>query len=321
MNTVLITGCAGFIGSNLTDSLLNKGYKVIGIDNFSDYYNPQFKHYNITEALKNSTYKIYEGNIESQEDIDKIFEDNKIDMVIHLAARAGVRPSIEHPKEYAQTNVIGTINILEAMRKYKVSKMCMASSSSVYGNCMTEKFSEDLNIRKPISPYAATKLADELICYTYHHLFNLKIYMMRFFTVYGPRQRPDLAINKFMRLILENKPINMYGDGTSMRDYTYISDIVDGIEAIMSYDKTEYEIFNLGGGNPISLLNMIKTIEIALGQKAIINQFPMQPGDVDKTVSDITKAYTYLGYSPKIDFETGILNFVKWMKAHEEYFK
>jgi len=210
------------------------------------------------------------------------------------------------------TNIIGTLNILEMMKKYKVKRMSMASSSSVYGNCKAEKFSEDLNIREPISPYAATKSADEQICYTYHHLYGLEIYMLRFFTVFGPRQRPDLAINKFTRLIMEDKPIDMYGDGTTMRDYTYIDDIVDGILGTINYHQTGYEIFNLGGGSPVTLKEMIATIEKVLGKKAKINQMPMQPGDVDKTVSDISKATKLLGYSPKTTFLKGIEKFVAW---------
>ena len=312
LNNVLITGGAGFIGSTLADTLLKENCKVICVDNFCDYYSPELKRKNISNALLNSNYKLYEADIENLEELEKIFSENKIDIIVHLAARAGVRPSIEKPVEYMQTNVMGTVNILELMKKYGVKKMCMASSSSVYGNCKAEKFSEDLNVRRPISPYAASKSACEQICYTYHHLYDLKIVMLRYFTVFGPRQRPDLAINKFVNLIRNNQPINMYGDGTSIRDYTYIDDIVSGTISAMKYDKTGYEIFNLGGGNPISLVDMISTIENILGKKAIINKMPMQPGDVDRTVCDISKSMKLLNYKPETSFYDGVKNFINW---------
>ena len=311
-STILITGGAGFIGSSLADKLLTLDYRVIVLDNFNNYYDPAIKHKNVEQALQNKNYKLYEGDIENIDDLEKVFSKNKIDAIIHLAARAGVRPSIEAPLAYAMTNIIGTINILEMMKKYGVKRMSMASSSSVYGNCKANKFSENLNIQEPISPYAATKSADEQICYTYHHLYDLDIYMLRFFTVYGPRQRPDLAINKFTNLIMSDKPIDMYGDGSSMRDYTYIDDIVTGIIASLNYHQTGYEIFNLGGGSPVTLKEMISTIEGVLGKKAKINQLPMQPGDVDKTVSDISKAQSLLGYHPNTSFKDGIRKFIAW---------
>lgn len=314
LNNVLITGGAGFIGSTLADTLLKENCKVICVDNFCDYYSPELKRKNISNALLNSNYKLYEADIENLEELEKIFSENKIDIIVHLAARAGVRPSIEKPVEYMQTNVMGTVNILELMKKYGVKKMCMASSSSVYGNCKAEKFSEDLNVRRPISPYAASKSACEQICYTYHHLYDLNIVMLRYFTVFGPRQRPDLAINKFVNLIRNNQPINMYGDGTSIRDYTYIDDIVSGTISAMKYDKTGYEIFNLGGGNPVSLVDMISTIETILGKKAIINKMPMQPGDVDRTVCDISKSMKLLNYKPETSFYDGVKNFINWSK-------
>lgn len=310
--TVLITGGAGFIGSSLADQMLALGHKVIALDNFNDYYNPEIKRQNIAQARTNPNYIIYEGDIEKTDDLEKVFSENKIDTIVHLAARAGVRPSIEAPLAYAMTNIIGTINILEMMKKYGVKRMSMASSSSVYGNCNAQKFSEDLNIREPISPYAATKSADEQICYTYHHLYGLEIYMLRFFTVYGPRQRPDLAINKFTNLIAADMPIDMYGDGSTKRDYTYIDDIVTGIIASVNYHQTGYEIFNLGGGSPVTLKEMISTIEEVLGKKAKINRLPMQPGDVDKTVSDISKAQKLLGYHPNTSFKDGIRKFIAW---------
>ena len=313
-STILITGGAGFIGSSLADKLLALGHQVMVFDNFNDYYDPAIKQKNIEQALQNKNYKLYKGDIERIADLEKVFSENKIDAIVHLAARAGVRPSIEAPLAYAMTNIIGTINILEMMKKYNVKRMSMASSSSVYGNCKADKFSEDLNIREPISPYAATKSADEQICYTYHHLYGMEIYMLRFFTVFGPRQRPDLAINKFVNLIMNDKPIDMYGDGSTMRDYTYIDDITDGIVASLNYHQTGYEIFNLGGGSPVTLKEMISTIEDVLGKKAQINQLPMQPGDVDKTVSDISKAQRLLGYHPHTSFKEGIRKFVEWKR-------
>lgn len=317
LHNVLITGGAGFIGSSLTDNLLSEGHNIICVDNFSDYYPPEIKRQNISEALKNPNFKLYETDIEDAQALEKIFAENKIDIIVHLAARAGVRPSIEQPVEYIKTNILGTMNILECMKKYDIKKLCMASSSSVYGNCQEEKFSEDLNIRKPISPYAASKMADELICYTYHHLYNFEITMLRFFTVYGPRQRPDLAINKFVRKINAGEAIEMYGDGTTMRDYTYIDDIVSGIKAAMKYDKTPYEIFNLGGGSPVTLREMISTIETVLNKKAIIKQLPMQPGDVEKTVCDISKPQALLGYVPQTSFFDGIKKYVHWRGINE----
>ncbi|MBQ3695961.1 MAG: SDR family NAD(P)-dependent oxidoreductase [Alphaproteobacteria bacterium] len=312
ISTILITGGAGFIGSSLADKLLALGHRVIVFDNFNDYYDPAIKQKNVEQALQNKNYALYKGDIESMDDLEKVFSQNKMDAIVHLAARAGVRPSIEAPLAYAMTNIIGTINILEMMKKYNVKRMSMASSSSVYGNCKADKFSEDLNIREPISPYAATKSADEQICYTYHHLYGLEIYMLRFFTVFGPRQRPDLAINKFTNLIMNDKPIDMYGDGSTMRDYTYIDDITDGIVASLNYHQTGYEIFNLGGGSPVTLKQMIETIEDVLGKKATINQLPMQPGDVDKTISDISKAQNLLGYHPHTSFKEGIRKFIAW---------
>lgn len=313
---ILITGGAGFIGSSLADALLKDDKEVIALDNFSDYYDPQIKKDNISWALKQKKYKFYQADIENEADLAKIFASNKIDTVVHLAARAGVRPSIEKPVEYVKTNILGTMNILEKMKEYNIGKLVIASSSSVYGNCMAEKFSEDLKVTEPISPYAATKSACEQICYTYSHLYNMKVMCLRFFTVFGPRQRPDLAINKFVRLISENKEVPMFGDGTTCRDYTYIDDIVSGIKSAINYDKTDYEIINLGGGSPVTLREMIGIIEEVLGKKADIKQYPMQPGDVNKTVSDCQKAEKLLGYHPQVSFREGIENFVNWRSQY-----
>ena len=311
---ILITGGAGFIGSTLADKLLKENNKVFVIDNFNDYYDIRLKEKNISVNLDNPNYKLYRGDICSRELVAEIFAENKIDTVVHIAARAGVRPSLENPLEYIRSNIDGTINILENMRKAEDKKIVFASSSSVYGNCKAEKFSEDLKVTEPISPYAATKSACEQFLYTYSKLYGINAVCLRFFTVYGPKQRPDLAIRKFIELIERDEPIPVYGDGTTMRDYTFIEDIISGICSAIEYNKTPYEIINLGGGSPVTLNQMISTIEEALGKKAIINRLPMQPGDVDKTVSDITKARKLLNYNPQTSFKEGIKKFVEWRR-------
>ena len=311
---ILITGGAGFIGSTLADKLLKEGNKVFVIDNFNDYYSQELKEANVSVNKDNHNYKLYRGDICDRELVDEIFAKNAIDKVVHIAARAGVRPSLEDPLEYIRSNLEGTINILEKMKKYNVKKIVFASSSSVYGNCKAEKFSEDLKVTEPISPYAATKSAGEQFLYTYSKLYGIDAVCLRFFTVYGPKQRPDLAIRKFIELIEKGEPIPVYGDGTTMRDYTYIEDIISGICAAIEYNKTPYEIINLGGGSPVTLNEMISTIEDVLGKKAIINRLPMQPGDVDKTVSDITKAKQLLNYNPQTSFREGIKKFIEWKR-------
>ena len=316
---VLITGGAGFIGSTLSDKLLSLGHNIIVIDNFNSYYDPNLKKKNINNSLNYSTYKLFVCDICDSIKVKQIFKEFQIDCVVHTAASAGVRASIEKPQEFVQSNIAGTINILEAMKEYNVKKIVFASSSSVYGNCKAQKFSEDLNIAFPISPYAATKSACEQFLYTYSALYNIQAICLRFFTVYGPRQRPDLAIRKFIDLIEQNKPIPVYGNGSSMRDYTYIDDIISGIEAAIQYDKTQYEIVNLAGGRSITLNEMIQTIERVLNKKALINTLPMQLGDVDRTVADITKAKKLFNYTPTITFEEGIRNFVKWKNGGIKY--
>lgn len=311
---VLITGGAGFIGSTLADKLLKNGDKVFVIDNFNDYYDTNIKESNVANNLANPNYKLYRCDICDREVVPEIFSKNKIDIVVHIAARAGVRPSLDNPLEYVRSNIDGTVNILENMRKNNCKKIVFASSSSVYGNCKADKFSEDLKVTEPISPYAATKSACEQFLYTYSKLYGIQAVCLRFFTVYGPKQRPDLAIRKFIELIERGEPIPVYGDGTTMRDYTYIDDIITGICSAIEYNKTNYEIINLGGGSPVTLSEMIETIEKVLGKKAEINRMPMQPGDVDKTVSDISKACRLLNYSPSTTFEAGIRKFVEWRK-------
>lgn len=317
MKTYLVTGGAGFIGSSLTEKLLNEGNRVIAIDNFCDYYSPLLKEKNVKEFLDNSNYKLYRTDIRNSKDIKEIFDENEIDVIVHLAAMAGVRPSIENPLLYQEVNGMGTQNILEEAKLHSIKSLVMASSSSVYGNCKEIPFRENMIVDFAISPYAATKKSNEVMAHVYHKLNNMNIIMLRFFTVYGPKQRPDLAINKFTRLMLEGKSIPMYGDGTTSRDYTYIDDIVDGI--IKSCDYVEnndnvYEIINLGSNNPISLKEMINTIGEVLNVEPNIEVLPMQPGDVDRTYADITKANKLLGYNPSITFKEGIEKFVEWYK-------
>lgn len=322
LKTYLITGGAGFIGSSLADKLLENNCKVLVIDNFCNFYDPKIKEENIKEALLNSNYKLYRGDIRDLELLDKIFSENKIDAVIHLAAMAGVRPSIEDPILYQEVNCMGTQNLLETMKKYNVLNLVMASSSSVYGNNKTVPFKETDIVDFAISPYAATKKANEVMTHVYHKLFNFNVIMLRFFTVYGPRQRPDLAINKFTQLMLNNEKIPMFGDGSTSRDYTYIDDIVFGIEKSIQYteeNKNVYEIINLGNSSPITLLSMINIIGRVVGINPQIEKLPMQPGDVERTYADISKAKKLLGYNPKTSFEKGIENFVIWYKNSKHY--
>lgn len=312
MKKILVTGGAGFIGSSLINKLLDLGFFVINIDNFDPFYSKEIKEANLQEFKNNKNYRFSEINIENFDELKEVFEENKFDQIIHLAAKAGVRPSIEKPLEYVKTNILGTTNILELAKEYEIPKMIFASSSSVYGNCDAEKFSEDLKVSNPISPYAATKLAGEQLCYTYSKLHNLQILCLRFFTVYGPKQRPDLAIHKFINLIENNEKIPFFGDGETLRDYTYIDDILDGIISAMKYENTQYEIINLGSANPIPLKTMVSTIETVLDKKAQLERLPDQQGDVKKTFADITKAKTLLNFEPKVNFKNGIENFLAW---------
>lgn len=323
MRTYFITGGAGFIGSSLAEKLIETGNIVITIDNFCDFYNKKIKENNIKKVSDHSNYKLYREDIRNREAIKKIFDENQIDVVIHLAAMAGVRPSIENPILYQEVNCMGTQNILEEMKLHGIKKGVFASSSSVYGNCKEAPFSENMIVDFAISPYAATKKANEVMTHVYHQLFDMNIIMLRFFTVYGPKQRPDLAINKFTRLMLANKDIPMFGDGTTSRDYTYIDDIVDGIlrscDYVMNHNNV-YEILNLGNSSPTSLKEMIQIIGETLGVQPKINQLPMQPGDVERTYADISKAKQLIGYEPKISFRKGIENFVEWYKINRELY-
>lgn len=324
MKTYFITGGAGFIGSSIAEKLLQEGNKVVTIDNFCDFYDTKIKENNIKEAVMNRNYKLYRDDIRDREAIKKIFDENPdIEVVIHLAAMAGVRPSIENPILYQDVNCMGTQNILEEMKLHEIKNGVFASSSSVYGNCKEVPFNEEMVVDFAISPYAATKKANEVMAHVYHKLFHMNIIMLRFFTVYGPKQRPDLAINKFTRLMLDNKEIPMFGDGTTSRDYTYIDDIVNGVikscEYVINHNEV-YEILNLGNSSPTSLKEMISIIGQTLGVKPKINQMPMQPGDVERTYADISKAKELIGYEPKISFQKGIENFIKWYKINKELY-
>ena len=317
MRTYLVTGGAGFIGSHLCERLINEGNNVVVIDNFCNFYDVKIKEKNVEELLKNDRFKLYREDIRNKDALNKIFDENNIDVVVHLAAMAGVRPSIENPILYQDVNCMGTQNILEEVKKHNIKNIIMASSSSVYGNCKQTPFKEDMIVDYAISPYAATKKANEVMAHVYHKLFNINVILLRFFTVYGPRQRPDLAISKFTKLILENKEIEMYGDGTTLRDYTYVDDIVNGIIGSCNYcmkNSDVYEILNIGNSSPISLKEMINTLGNALKIKPKIKQLPMQLGDVDVTYANISKAKKLIGYNPTTTFEEGINKFITWYK-------
>lgn len=309
----LVTGGAGFIGSHLTARLLREGHRVVIVDDFNDFYEPAIKEHNVARLQPAGSVALHRLDITDKPALDRVFAAERFDAVVHLAARAGVRPSIQQPLLYVQTNVEGTVNLLECARAAGIKKFVFASSSSVYGVNSKVPFSESDPIFKPISPYAATKLAGEALCHSYHHLYGMDMTCLRFFTVYGPSQRPDLAIHKFARLIAAGKPIQVYGDGTTRRDYTFIDDIVDGIMACIR-GKFGYEIFNLGNSNTVELRYLIELLERALGKKATIDRQPEQPGDVPITFADVSKARRMLGYEPKTKIEQGIPKFVEWFR-------
>lgn len=333
----LVTGGSGFIGSHLVEALLKNGHSVINIDNFDDFYDYKIKIKNTLESVGKSSefsfgekeidiqkliietvsdqYQLYYQDIRDKDGLAKIFEQHKIDMVIHLAALAGVRPSIERPLEYEEVNIKGSMNLWELCKEFNIKKFVCASSSSVYGNNEKIPFSETDNVDRPISPYAATKKCGEIMGHVYHYLYGIDMIQLRFFTVYGPRQRPDLAIHKFTKIITDGNEVPFYGDGSTARDYTFIDDIIDGIMKSIQYlenhDKI-YEIINLGESEVINLNEMLGTIEENLNKKAIRNNLPMQPGDVFKTNADITKAKSIIGYQPTTNFQNGIKKFVEW---------
>lgn len=313
---ILVTGGAGFIGSNLIDMLLKRNHEVAAVDNFTNFYDPKIKENNIKNAADYDSFKLYRTDITDRDGLDSLFKKHDFEIIVHLAAKAGVRPSIEDPVGYSKTNIEGTINLLEIAKENKINKFIFASSSSVYGNNKKVPFSEDDNVDFPISPYAATKKAGELICYNYHHLYNINIFSLRFFTVYGPRQRPEMAIHKFTRLIDNGKPVPVFGEGKPKRDFTYITDILDGIYSAIER-VNGFEIINLGESQTINVSQLINEIEPALGKTAIRNTLPMQPGDVIKTYADISKAKRLLDYNPSINIETGIKQFIKWYREQK----
>lgn len=311
--TILVTGGAGFIGSHVVKKLLAENYKVICVDNMNSYYNERIKEYNIEQLSKNSSFVFYRTDITDIKRLEKIFNKEKIKSVCHIAARAGVRASIENPHLYEQTNVAGTLNLLEVCRQYGVKSFIFASSSSVYGNSKKIPFSESDNTDFPISPYAATKKSIELLAYTYHHLYGIHCTGLRFFTVYGPSGRPDMAPFLFVDAVYRGLPIRKYGDGKTKRDYTYIDDIALGV--VKAIEKNlPFEIVNLGNNTPVDLNTFIRTIEEVVGKKAVIEKCPMQPGDVDITYADISKAKKLLGFKPTTSLKEGMEKFFTWYK-------
>src|SRR5438093_139006 len=313
---ILVTGGAGFIGSHLVEKLLAAGHAVVILDDFNDFYDPQIKHANIAGFAKDVT--VYHVDLRDGGSVRSLFHREKVDAIAHLAARAGVRPSIQHPQLYYDTNVTGTLHLLEAARVTGVERFIFASSSSVYGASKAIPFSESQHLAQTLSPYGATKIAGEFLCSTYSHLYQLRVVALRYFTVYGPRQRPDLAIHQFTRRIYSGQPIDQFGDGTTQRDYTYIDDIIQGTMAALDYEGPLFDIFNLGESETIRLKDLISAIENALGKKAKINRLPEQSGDMSLTCADISKARRLLGYNPSTRFSDGLPRFIDWFLRMKE---
>jgi len=316
MYKILLTGAAGFIGSHVAENLLNQGHQVFGIDNFDDFYSRSIKEQNLSECLLNPSFTFIEGNVG---DVASLFQDTKFDLVIHLAAKAGVRPSIAQPEQYIDANLSQTMALLQWMKAHGMNKLIFASSSSVYGNNAKVPFAESDQVNHPISPYAFTKKAGELLTHTFHHLANMDVINLRFFTVYGERQRPDLAIHKFAKAMLNDQAITLFGNGSTSRDYTYVGDIVQGIissmEYVLAHEKV-YETINLGSKNPIQLIDLVYTLEEIIGTPANIQWMDMQEGDVDRTFADIQKAERLLQYAPKTSLKEGLTRFVAWLKSN-----
>ena len=312
--TILVTGGAGFIGSHVIERLLAAGHRAICIDNFDEFYDPGIKRQNLSAVMRHPGFRLVQSDIRSAGDLDRCFLQGPVDVVVHLAARAGVRPSLLQPELYYDVNVRGTLCLLEAMRKHGVGRMLFASSSSVYGNLRHIPFSENDNVDYPISPYAASKKAGELICHTYHHLYGFDIFCLRLFTVYGPRQRPEMAIHQFARKILSHEPVTVFGSGTTYRDYTYIDDILDGIMKSLN-TLSGFEILNLGESRTVALNDLVGMLERITGKKAVIQREASQPGDVEATFADIEKARRLVGYNPVCSIEHGLEQFVAWLKT------
>lgn len=314
MQHLLVTGGAGFIGSHLVDRLLAQPETAVTvIDSFDDFYDPALKRGNLARHASNPSLHLIEADLRDQAALARVFDQTRFDAVIHLAARAGVRPSIDQAALYSEVNIQGTLHLLDLARRYGCPHFVFGSSSSVYGPAATPPFREDAPL-SPISPYAATKAAGELLAHTYSHLHGLRVVCLRFFTVYGARQRPDLAIHKFARRISAGLPIPVFGDGSSERDYTYVDDIIDGVTAALGYDASPFEIINLGESRTVPLYYLINLLEEALGRQAIIERLPAQPGDMQRTHADITKAERLLGYRPSTTIETGINHFIDWFR-------
>lgn len=308
--SVLVTGGAGFIGSHLVDRLLEEGWQITVLDNFDPYYDPAAKRANIAPHCSHSRYRLEEIDIRDLEALEAVFARSSFDVIVHLAAKAGVRASIQKPISCQEVNVTGTHNLLELAKKHGIPHFVFGSSSSVYGVNPNVPWSEDDSVLRPISPYASTKVSAELLGHTYSYLYDIRFIALRFFTVYGPRQRPDLAINKFTRLILQGEPIPLYGDGTTSRDYTYVSDIVSGIRAAMDYRDSDYAVINLGSGRPVQLTMMVDLLEETLDRSVERKHLPEQPGDVPRTWAKIDRAKQLLGYEPRVDLAEGIQRFV-----------
>ncbi|HEX6623705.1 MAG TPA: GDP-mannose 4,6-dehydratase [Pyrinomonadaceae bacterium] len=319
MRNILVTGGAGFIGSHLVERLLGEGrWRVTVVDDFNDFYDPSIKRANVRPHEGREDFRLVEADIRDRAALGRVFDGEQFDVIVHLAARAGVRPSLAEPVLYTETNIGGTVNLLELARAHGVRQFVFGSSSSVYGENEKVPFAEDDPNFNPISPYAATKAAGELLCHTYSHLHGLRCVCLRFFTVYGARQRPDLAIHKFARLISAGRPVPVYGDGTTRRDYTYVDDIIAGVRAAVDYEASGYEVINLGESRTVELRELIALLEKELGREAVIDRQPAQPGDVPRTFADITKARRLLGYSPQTQIEDGIRKFVEWYKGNAE---
>jgi UDP-glucuronate 4-epimerase len=314
MTKILLTGGAGFIGSHLAERLLTSGHELTIVDELNDFYSPEIKRRNLAEVRARGAFDFVEADIGDLARLKDLFERQRPETLIHLAARAGVRPSLEQPLLYERTNILGTLNLLELARQFAVSKFIFGSSSSVYGSTSQLPFSEDEANPNPISPYGVTKLAGEKLCYCYSRLYPLAAICLRFFTVYGPRQRPDLAIHKFARLINEGREVPRFGDGNSLRDYTYVDDVVDGILATLHLE-TRFEVFNLGNSHPVSLTQMIQMLEEKLGKRARVTAHTAQPGDMPFTHADLSKARRLLGYAPKVPFSEGLSRFVSWFRG------
>ena len=314
MGAILVTGGAGFIGSHLVDRLLADGRDVVVLDNFDPFYDAADKERNVAGASTNRRFRLVRGDIRDATSVEAAFDATPVSAVVHLAALAGVRPSIEDPAGYASVNVDGTVRLLEACRRRGVDRFVFGSSSSVYGNNVKVPFSEVDPVDHPISPYAATKRAGELLAHTYHHLYGLKIACLRFFTVYGPRQRPDLAIRKFAGLMAAGRPLPVFGDGTTGRDYTFVDDIVEGVVRAVER-ATAFHIWNLGGSHPVVLNDLIARIARGLGREPILTRLPTQPGDVDRTWADVTRAQRELDWEPTTSFDMGMEAFLEWFAS------